>query len=57
MEKDLHLETIYEIKRFINQKDFEGLKTYIERREQEVKQYYEDNRSSDYIEKLVDNLQ
>ncbi len=57
MEKDLHLETIYQIKRFINQKDFEGLKVYIERREQEITQYYEENKSSDYVERLVDDLQ
>ncbi len=55
MERELHIETIKKVKKFILEKDYEGLKKYIEIREKEILSQ-EDNKSSDYIENLVNNL-
>ncbi len=51
MERELHIETIKKVKKFIFQKDFEGLKKYIEEREKEINEL-----QHDYIDKLVDDL-
>lgn len=55
MERDEHLGTIRKVKYYINQKDFEGLKNYIENRENEILNN-ENNTSSDYMDKLVKDL-
>ena len=55
MEREEHLATIREVKRYIIQKDFEGLKNYIENREIEVSNN-DDNASSDYMDQLVKDL-
>lgn len=52
----MHLETIYQVKQYLNQKDYESLKIYIEKREEEIKEYCEKNKSSEYIESLVNDL-
>lgn len=51
----MHIDTINQVKNYINEKDFEGLKKYIERREKEILEQ-DENKSSDYIENLVNNL-
>lgn len=56
MEREEHIETIKTVQKFIYQKDFESLKNYINLREIEIKNMYDDNKSSDYIDELVDNL-
>lgn len=56
MEREMHLDTIYQIKNFIDKKDYESLKIYIEKREEEIKKYYEKNKASEYVDSLVDNL-
>lgn len=56
METEMHIQTIKQVKKFINQKDYEGLKVYIEKREIEIKESTEENKSSDYIENLVTDL-
>lgn len=56
MEFEKHIETIKCVKKFIFQKDYEGLKVYIERREKEIKETAEENKSSDYIEELLKDL-
>lgn len=56
MEREEHIETIKTVQKFIYQKDFESLKKYIDLREIEIKNMYDDNKSSDYIDELVDNL-
>lgn len=55
MEREEHLVTIREVKRYINKKDFEGLKNYIENREIEVSNN-DNNISGDYMDKLVKDL-
>lgn len=52
----MHMETIYKVKKFIKEKDYEGLKLYIEKREIELRECAEENKSSDYIDKLADEL-
>lgn len=56
MERKMHIETIYKVKKFIKEKDYEGLKLYIEKREIELRERAEENKSSDYIDKLVNEL-
>lgn len=56
MDITMHLETIKKVKNYINEKDFEGLKKYIEVREKEMLILQEQNKSSDYIDNLVQNL-
>ena len=55
MKREIHIENIKKIKKFISEKDYEGLKKYIEIREKEILGQ-EENKSSDYIEKLVNEL-
>lgn len=52
----MHIETINQVKKFINEKDYEGLRIYIEKRDKEIRGYQEEDKSSDYIESLVNNL-
>lgn len=54
MEKDSHIETIKKIKEYIEQKDYDGLKSYIERRENEIR--LENDIASEYIDRLVKDL-
>ncbi|MBQ2937652.1 MAG: hypothetical protein IJE05_02055 [Clostridia bacterium] len=56
MDIQMHLYTISEVKRFIREKDYEGLKKYIEEREKQVRAYQEEDKSGDYIEDLVSKL-
>ena len=56
MERKKHIETIKEVKKFIVEKDFEGLKKYIELREQEIAKSQDEDESSDYMSKLVNQL-
>ncbi len=56
MEGKMHLETIYQVKKYLNKKDYESLKKYIEKREEEIKKDCEKNKSSEYIDSLVDDL-
>lgn len=56
MERKKHIETIKTIKKFIAEKDFEGLKKYIELREQEILKTQDEDESSDYLDKLVNQL-
>lgn len=56
MEGKMHLETIYQVKQYLDQKDYESLKKYIEKREEEIKKYCEENKSSEYVDSLVENL-
>lgn len=56
MEEKMHLDTIYQVKKYLNQKDYESLKIYIEKREEDIKKYCEKNKSSEYVDSLVDNL-
>lgn len=56
MEKKKHIETIKTIKKFIAEKDFEGLKKYIELREQEILATQDEDESSDYMDRLVEKL-
>ena len=56
MDINMHLETIRDVKRFIRGKDYEGLKEYIEKREQVVKETQKENKPSEYIENLVNTL-
>ena len=56
MERKMHMETINKVKKFINEKDYEGLKLYIEKREIELRECAEENKSSDYIDSLVNDL-
>lgn len=56
MERKRHIETIRMVKKFIREKDYEGLKVFIDKREKELKEYEEDSKSSDYIENLVNDL-
>lgn len=53
MEREKHIETIKKVKKFITEKDFEGLKKYIELREEILKTQDE---SSDYMDELVKQL-
>lgn len=55
MEREMHMETINQVKKFIDEKDFEGLRIYIQIRENEIIKYKED-KASDYIESLVNDL-
>lgn len=50
-----HLETIKTIKKYINKEDYTGLAEYIEKRELEVSIL--ENKASDYIDELVDELE
>lgn len=52
----MHLETINKVQHYIDEKDFEGLKKYIEIRKAEMLTLQEQNKSSDYIDNLVQNL-
>lgn len=54
MEREKHIETIKKVKKFITEKDFEGLKKYIELREEEILKTQDE--SSDYMEELVKQL-
>lgn len=55
MEKIEHIETIENIKEYINNKDYEGLKSYIEKREKEIINKEEDE-ASKYMDNLISNL-
>lgn len=54
MEREKHIETIKKVKKFITGKDFEGLKKYIELREEEILKTQDE--SSDYMDELVKQL-
>lgn len=56
MERKKHIETIKRVKKFIKEKDYEGLKVFIDNREKEIKESEEKSKSSDYIESLVEEL-
>lgn len=56
MEKRLYIETINQVKKFIDEKDYEGLKIYIEKRQKEIMNDQEENKASDYIDSLIDEL-
>ena len=56
MERKDHINTIRMVKKFIYEKDYEGLKTYIEKREKEIDEYQDENKSSDYIDALTNQL-
>lgn len=56
MERKMHLETILAVKRFIDQKDYEGLKKYINTREIEISLVKTDI-AGNYIDKLISELQ
>lgn len=55
MEKEMHIETINEVKRYMENKDYQGLEEYIVKREIEVNLKIE-NEASNYIENLINNL-
>lgn len=55
MEREEHLKTIRKVKRYINKKDFENLKKYIENRETEILND-NNNIASTYVDELVKNL-
>ena len=50
------LYTIREVKKYLNNKDFEGLKKYIEQREIDIMNLQDEDKSSEYVEELVKNL-
>lgn len=52
----MHMETIYKVKKFIKEKDYEGLKVYIEKREKEIKESIDEDVSSNYMDVLVKDL-
>ena len=56
MERRLYIETINQVKKFIDEKDYEGLKIYIEKRQKETMNDQEENKVSDYIDSLIDEL-
>lgn len=56
MEIQKHLYTIREVKKYLNNKDFEGLKKYIEQREIDIMNLQDEDKSSEYVEELVKNL-
>jgi hypothetical protein len=56
MEIQNHLYTIREVKKYLNNKDFEGLKKYIEQREIDIMNLQNEDKSSEYVEELVKNL-
>lgn len=56
MEKEKHINTINEVKKFISIKDYEGLKVYIEKREKEIKESIDEDESSNYMDDLVKEL-
>ncbi|HJJ09518.1 MAG TPA: hypothetical protein OIM50_04395 [Clostridiaceae bacterium] len=56
MEIQNHLYTIREVKKYLNNKDFEGLKKYIEQREIDIMNLQDEDKSSEYVEELVKNL-
>lgn len=53
--KEMHLETIRRVKNYIYQKDYDGLKNYIELRQAEVASF-KDDKSSEYIDNLIKDL-
>lgn len=56
MEREKHIETIRNVKKFIIEKNFEGLKKYIELREEEILKMQDEDESSDYMDGLVKQL-
>ena len=56
MEIQNHLYTIRKVKKYLNNKDFEGLKKYIEQREIDIMNLQNEDKSSEYVEELVKNL-
>ena len=56
MERRLYIETINQVKELIDEKDYEGLKIYIEKRQKEIMNDQEENKASDYIDRLIDEL-
>lgn len=56
MEREKHIMTINTVKKFILTKDYEGLKVYIEKREKEIKESVDEDKSSNYMEDLVKDL-
>lgn len=56
MEIQNHLYTIREVKKYLSNKDFEGLKKYIEQREIDIMNLQDEDKSSEYVEELVKNL-
>lgn len=56
MEIQNHLYTIREVKKYLNNKDFEGLKKYIEQRKIDIMNLQDEDKSSEYVEELVKNL-
>lgn len=53
MEKE-HLKTIKKVEKFIKEKNFEGLRIYIEQRKSEIEFSADD--ASEYMEKLIKDL-
>lgn len=56
MEKEKHINTINAVKKFISIKDYEGLKEYIEKREKEITECIDEDKTSNYIDKLIKEL-
>jgi len=56
MERKMHIDTINSVKKYISEKDYEGLKQYIENRERQIKQKNNEDESSDYMNSLVNDL-
>lgn len=56
MERKMHIETIESVKKFIQEKDYEGLKKYIENREQAIAAIPNMDESDEYINSLVNGL-
>lgn len=52
----MHIDTINSVKKYISEKDYEGLKQYIENRERQIKQKSKEDESSDYMNSLVNDL-
>ena len=51
-----HIETMKIVKKYVFEKDFEGLKKYIESREKEVLLNQQNNSASDYIDTLINEM-
>lgn len=54
MKKKEHMKTIEKVEKFIKEKDFEGLKVYIEKRKTEIE--FEENNTNAYIDELIREL-
>lgn len=56
MERKMHIDTINCVKKYVSEKDYEGLKEYITNREKQIKQKNNEDESSDYMVNLVKDL-